>query len=119
MTSILVVDDEFDIAEVLRLILEDHGYEVTVASDGAEAKALLEKDETKPAMVITDRMMPLMSGPELLAWMRTQRRFDAIPVVMMSAVAPVDAPDGAAAFLQKPFTVTRLLGAVDECLKRA
>lgn len=77
--SILLVDDEPQIARVLQLMLESSGYEVTVARDGIEA---LEKfTRSKPDLVITDLSMPVMDGIELT---RTIRRQGNTPVIVLS-----------------------------------
>ena len=65
MKTILVVDDEFDILTVWRLLLERHGYTVLTASNGAAALEQIRK--TRPDIIVSDCMMPVMSGLQLCA----------------------------------------------------
>ncbi|WP_256345401.1 PleD family two-component system response regulator, partial [Pseudomonas sp. F1002] len=62
MTTILVVDDEYLIADILGYALEDEGYMVVKASNGQKALEVLERE--RPALIITDFMMPVMDGQE-------------------------------------------------------
>lgn len=117
MSRVLVVDDEFDIAEVVRLVLEERGFEVLTASDGDEAKTIL-AGET-PVLIITDVMMPHVSGFELVAWARAQARLHDVPIIVMSAVRPASTKGDYQAFLQKPFTLRRLIASLDEVLAQA
>lgn len=110
MRTVLVVDDEFGTVEVLVAALEDAGYRVLTAANGRRALESLEK--SKPDLVISDFMMPLMDGAALVTAMRANSAFRDIPVIMMSA-APEAALrkhlNGYAAFLRKPFRVPALL----------
>lgn len=103
MKTLLVVDDEYGIVEVLRLLLADEGYRVLTASDGEQALELMR--EKAPDAVITDQMMPLMSGAELFRAMRKAPALRKVPVVLISSVprlaASTDLPW--ALSLQKPF----------------
>lgn len=103
MKTILLVDDEYGIVEVLRMLLADEGYEVLTASDGEQALEVLQ--EQTPDAVITDQMMPLMSGTELFRAMRKLPALRKVPVVLISS-APLLPPGTGlpwALFLQKPF----------------
>lgn len=86
MTSIVVVEDSSDIAEILQLILEDAGYEVCRASNGCEALPLL--GQVHPAVVISDVVMPSMTGLELAATIRQDRALSQTKIVLMSAKPP-------------------------------
>ncbi len=113
MGPLLIVDDEFGMAESLRDLLQDEGYRVQVAFNGRQA--LDRMAEELPALVLLDYMMPSMNGPELLAAMRQDARLSAVPVVMMSAAPPSfwkHLP--CTAFVPKPFTLTRMLQVVRE-----
>jgi DNA-binding response OmpR family regulator len=80
--SILIVDDDQDIREILRFILEAHDYRVDVAADGVEAwKHLMDSDP--PALILLDLMMPRMDGEEFLKKLRASV-FAAVPVVILS-----------------------------------
>lgn len=105
--TILVVEDEFALLEVLALLLERDGYTVVTASDGAEA---LEKVQHKrPDLLITDFVMPRMTGLELCAHLRASKETAGIPVLMMSGSFAGDL-DGTqvVGFLRKPFLYSAL-----------
>jgi CheY-like chemotaxis protein len=108
--TVLVVDDDYGIIEVLVAPLEEAGYRVLTAANGRRALDSLE--ETKPDLVISDFMMPLMDGAALVQAMRANPEYRDIPVIMMSA-APESALrkhiDGYVAFLRKPLRVSKLL----------
>jgi CheY-like chemotaxis protein len=111
MKSLLVVDDEPDIAAVLADILEDEGYRVVTAFHGQAALEVLARESFD--LVISDLMMPVLNGAELLRRLRAEPRWAQLPVVLISA-APVD--EGvralADAFLTKPFDLAALLDTV-------
>lgn len=119
MRTVLVVDDEFGTVEVLLAALEDAGYRVLTAANGRRALERLE--ESKPDLVVSDFMMPLMDGAALVRTMRSHPGFHDIPVIMMSA-APETALrkhlDGYEAFLRKPFRVAALLELIASILNR-
>ncbi|ATB34562.1 response regulator [Melittangium boletus] len=113
MGPILIVDDEFGLAESLRDLLRDEGYRVTVAFSGRQALELMA--EELPALVLLDYMMPSMNGPELLEVMKKDARLGGVSVVMMSAAPPSfwkSLP--CAAFLPKPFTLMQMLEVVHQ-----
>ena len=103
------MEDEPAIAAVLQDLLEAEGYEVATAGDGHAALRRLA--EVRPALVLSDVMMPRLDGWALCRALQADARYAAIPVVLMSAGA---APAGAAgcvyaAFVRKPFEVDTLL----------
>ena len=108
MKTILLVDDEYGIVEVLRMLLTDEGYEVLTASDGQQAMELLE--EQTPDVIINDQMMPRMSGTELFRAMRNLPALRKVPVVLISSAPLLPSSTGLpwAMFLQKPFTFEQL-----------
>ena len=75
--TILVVDDEFGILEVLEAILSDAGFKVISAMNGQEAMALLQ--EEVPDLVIVDFMMPLLDGAGVIKAMRADGRLGRVP----------------------------------------
>ena len=105
--SILVVDDNEDLRDMLGDFLEKEGFEVMTASDGLEALAALERG-LDPGFILLDIMMPGMSGFEVLARIRSERLRPDIPIALMSGSHLVDAAPGTY-FLQKPFDLERLL----------
>lgn len=114
MTRVLVIDDNVDLRSILRLTLEANGFDVAVASEGAEG---LEEMERSPAdIVITDLFMPEKEGMETIFELR--QRFPQVKIVAMSGGAPwpkatdylAFAPDaGADAVLRKPFESSELI----------
>ncbi len=118
MNTILVVDDEPDIRELLVDILRDEGYVTLAAGDGLAALELLR--ETAIDVVIVDTMMPRLGGVELVRLMREQSALQEVPVILMSAAQrPKLDGLGVCAFLPKPFDVTALLHAVTEAVEPA
>jgi CheY-like chemotaxis protein len=112
MTSILVVEDEFGIAEAIYDLLSDEGYEVRLARNGAEGLAAIRAQ--RPALVLLDVMMPVLDGRALLRQLRADPELRALPVVVMSAVNPsrLDLDLSYDAFLHKPFDIEALLAQV-------
>lgn len=118
---VLVVDDDPDILEALSEILEAEGYDVTRARNGQEALERLE--QTKPALILLDLMMPVMDGWEFARRMR--ERYEAArrpPIIVLSADRNVStkAPElGAVGFLAKPFELPDLLNMVGNITARS
>jgi CheY-like chemotaxis protein len=83
MTAILVVDDEFDSRRALEILLQLHGFEVTPAANGDEALQVLHNRDVD--IIVTDWMMPVMSGKELIERIRADRRTAGIPIVVLTA----------------------------------
>lgn len=114
MQTILIVDDEFGLAETVGDVLTTMGYTVTTAVNGKLALALVR--ETRPDVILLDTMMPVMSGPEMLAALRADDAYRDIPVILMSAATPEatlkELRPAIADFLQKPFTFDQLMAAL-------
>ena len=105
--SILVVDDDEAIREVLSGVLSDEGYSVVCAANGAAALTALAHMAT-PSLVLLDLMMPVMSGWEFLEEVQVDARYAKIPIIIVSAMA---AP-GVCDHIAKPIELERLLAAV-------
>jgi CheY-like chemotaxis protein len=117
--SILIVEDEFGLAEMLRDMLRDSGYEVTLAINGRLALEIL--GEGNVDLVLTDMMMPVMDGAELATAMRNDNRYRATPIIMMTSL-PTASPQSEGLFdavLRKPFTPDLLLETMASCLAAA
>jgi len=112
---VLVVDDEEDIREAVVLILESNGYTARGAEHGADALALL-RAGFKPCVILLDLTMPIMDGWTFCEETGKDPTLAALPIVVVSAVAPQDSRDGrvrAVERLRKPLDVAKLLGAVE------
>jgi CheY-like chemotaxis protein len=118
MQTILIVDDEFGLAETVGDVLTTMGYAVTTALNGKMALACIR--ETRPDAILLDMMMPVMSGPEMLVQLRADDAYREIPVILMSAAAPsslvAELRPMITDFLQKPFTFEQLLAALQKAI---
>jgi DNA-binding response OmpR family regulator len=114
MKTIVIVDDEFGLADVLTATLSDVGFRVLSAANGNQGLEVMAEDP--PDLVILDYMMPLLDGAGVLKAMRADPKLAPVPVIMMSAVpeSVVRAQcQGYALFLRKPFDFETLLSAVE------
>jgi CheY-like chemotaxis protein len=108
----LVADDDPAILRLIATILEKENFTVVTARDGREAYKILQSDADFTAAIL-DVVMPHISGPELVRFMKTEERLKRIPVMMMTAEQdPKLSSDsfaaGAIVFLPKPFTTAQL-----------
>ena len=118
MTKILVIDDDSNICELLRMYLEKEGYEVRTASDGSEGIAVFRMYE--PDLVLLDVMMPKKDG---WAVCREIRMHSSKPIIMITAKGGVfdkvlGLELGADDFVVKPFDMQELLARVKAVLRR-
>jgi CheY-like chemotaxis protein len=114
--SILIVDDEFGLAEMLRDMLRELEYDVALAINGQLALQVLQ--ERSVDLVITDLMMPVMDGLELGAAIRNNEALRHLPIVMMTSL-PTAVPQQHHLFdavIRKPFTPELLMRTVKECM---
>ena len=100
MSLVLVADDEAAVLEVLSEVVEDLGHEVVRARDGREALALAHA--RTPDLVVTDHLMPLLSGVDLCRELRKDDKLKQVPVILLSAAPPKAVLEGCT-FLSKPF----------------
>ena len=107
----LIVDDDREVRETLRTALEDEGFTVAVAANGAEAMTKLE--ERRPRLVLLDLMMPVVDGWEVLDRMRADPDLAGVPVCVVSAIAERQ-PDRADFMLRKPFAVEQVIDVVGQ-----
>jgi len=119
MNKILIVDDDPDIREVLSVLLGSEGYKVDAAEDGTSALEKIKKDR-KIDLVISDIMMPGMSGVEVCEEIR---KISLVPVLFLTAKSQdqdkIDAYSGGGDdYLVKPFSQTELLMKVKSLLRR-
>lgn len=110
MASILVVDDDESIRELLRMHLAGAGYEVRLAPDAISAGYMVLK--RPPDLIISDVKMPHMDGFEFVAALKADRTLPPIPVIFLTSVDDGDARGkelGAAGYVTKPVRADRLL----------
>ncbi len=119
--SVLIVEDETGLVELLRYNLERAGFEVGIANDGEEAMTAIA--EHRPDLVLLDWMLPLMSGIEVCRQIRRQADTANLPIIMLTArgeegdrVRGLDA--GADDYVAKPFSPTELISRIRAVLRR-
>ncbi len=112
--TILVVDDEDLVLNMSRTILSAFGYNVLTASNGVKALELLSNAASPIDLVITDLVMPQMSGRELME--QIQALSPGIPIICTSGYVRASGKENAATFLQKPFTSQELLRRVKQAV---
>lgn len=83
--TIMVVEDDADVLDVIALTLEDHGYSVLVAANGRQALDKLRAAEHRPALILLDLMMPVMDGRQFREAQRRDPALADVPVVLLSA----------------------------------
>lgn len=117
----LVVEDDDQIAHILRYILEREGFQIQAASDGRSAQQLIDT-LAPPAIVTLDVMLPYADGYELLARIRARPGWEAVPVILLTSrsqekdiVRALDA--GANDYLVKPFRPDELRARVRRLVK--
>lgn len=110
--TVLVIEDEDEARNILLEILELEGFRVHGCANGAEALIYLGTEE-KPCLIILDLLMPVMDGRQFRAATLRNRDMAEIPVVVVSALDPIDARDlRAVGVLKKPVNVNQLLDLV-------
>lgn len=119
MAKILIADDDVILTEILRFRLEGAQHQVVTAADGMEAIAKVSAEE--PDLILLDSMMPIMSGPEVLARLKAGSETERIPVVMLTARDGEDdivsaLKGGASEYMLKPFIPQELLLRIERLL---
>jgi two-component system cell cycle sensor histidine kinase/response regulator CckA len=114
MKTILIVEDEIDIATVVEMVLNIEGYQAYVAENGKQAIELLEKIP-KPDLVISDLMMPVLDGYDFINSFKASPVYRDVPVIVVSA-GPFDEtrlpPGSWSFFIRKPFSLESLYSQV-------
>ena len=113
--TVLIVEDEWAIADWLEVLLSENGYNVLVASNGREALDILHRET--PDLVLTDFMMPFVDGAGLIAAMQEKPATRDIPVVEMTSLLESVVRDrvvGYRAYLRKPFREADLMKVIGE-----
>ena len=119
--SILVVEDERDLAELLRYNLEREGYACRCVADGRSAVS--EAWRSPPDLILLDRMLPELSGDEVIAQLKREPRTAGIPIVMLTAKTDtldvvLGLESGADDYVLKPFKPQELIARVRARLRR-
>jgi len=117
--SVLIVEDEKNIADLLQLYLEKEGYAVTIAADGGQGLAKFRS--IKPDLVLLDLMMPVMDGWTLCKTIRAESQ---VPVIMLTAKSETDDKvaglrSGADDYITKPFEMKEVLARIEAVLRRS
>ncbi len=110
MATVLVVDDEFGIAELIDAVLGDEGHRVLTASNGRQGLEMLAGE--RPDLVFLDYMMPVLDGAGMLRGMAADPSLSIIPVVVMSSMpeaAVAERCAGYAVFMRKPFRIAEVV----------
>ena len=122
LCRILVVDDDAELRQSVRMILAKAGYEVIVAEDGEKAIAAVQAGDTpcKVDLVVCDLYMPKVGGVETITYFRSH--LPSVPVIAMTGSQDISSAQalfekGIAEFLLKPFGPSELLSAVEKALK--
>ncbi len=118
--TILVIDDEPSVRDVVKSLLKIYGYSPLVANDGVSGLAIYREQQARIRVVITDMMMPGMQGPEVVRGLRALN--PEIRVVAMSGVvserSEITEEPGKLVFLPKPMTGAELLGALQRVMPK-
>lgn len=112
MARILLVDDNVDIRNFCKTLLEGHGYDVGSCADGSQALEILKEEEFD--LIITDVAMPVMRGDELSV--KAKALYPQLPIIMTSTQLPPR--HQADIFLPKPYMIDNLLSAIDSLLAK-
>lgn len=116
MATVLIVDDEAAVSDLLRDLLADLGFNVVTATNGRRALESLASLPDPPALVLSDIMMPQLNGIELARAVKTTPGLQHVPVILMSAVPHTVADGVADAFVGKPFDIDALIALVQAYL---
>jgi CheY-like chemotaxis protein len=117
MSTVLVVDDEFGIAELMVDILTDEGHRVVTAANGRQGLEALARE--RPSLVFLDYMMPVLDGAGMLRGMAEDASLNGVPVVMMSSIPEATVAErcrGYSAFMRKPFRIAEVMSLTDRLL---
>ncbi len=119
--TITVVDDNPEIVALVRVILEQEGFNVRCANSGQQLFAGLEKE--KPDLIILDVMMPLMDGLEVLRRLKDAPETSSIPVILLTVLEQHEDvlagyKTGADYYMTKPFTRIQLIAGINRLLSR-
>lgn len=120
MKKVLIVDDEQDIVESLKFVLENEGYSCYTALNGEEG--LASAKELVPDLMILDIMMPKMNGYKISRLLKFDNKYKNIPIIMLTARSQeedklIGSETGADEYITKPFDLEFVVNKVNEYLK--
>jgi CheY-like chemotaxis protein len=115
--GVLVVDDDPDIRESLREVLEDEGYEVACVGNGREALDHLKASQPRPCVILLDLMMPVMDGWQFRREQKQDADIAEIPLVVITATGKRPVLIDAAELVMKPLDLSQLFAAVERYCK--
>lgn len=115
MKTVLVVDDEAEIVELIAMVLEEGDYAVLSAYDGEQALELVRKH--RPQLVLSDVMMPRLDGRELCRRIRSDPETSGTVIILMSAIHRLDSGGCSAdELIRKPFDIMSVSDTIDRFL---
>ncbi|MFQ6610144.1 MAG: response regulator, partial [Fidelibacterota bacterium] len=120
--TILIVDDSIENREVIRLLLQEEGYQVLEAENGSEGLKRLNDPNYKIKLVISDILMPVMDGFQFCAKIRKNNKFDNIPFIFFTATYTDNRDEelgyklGAHKFLHKPMQPDQILKEISDAI---
>ncbi len=120
--TVMVVEDDPDIADAMAMVLEDAGYAVLLAPNGQEALDVLRAAATQPGLILLDLMMPVMDGWQFRAAQKDDAAIAAVPVALLSGPSDVRSEAErleAVGWLRKPIDIHALLKLVDQHCRAA
>jgi CheY-like chemotaxis protein len=121
LATVLIVEDEFAIADLLEMALTDEGYRVIKAANGRQGLERLAAGPP-PDLVISDFMMPVLDGAGLVQGMRQNDGQHNLPIIIMSSMPEANVQariDGYTAFVRKPFQIAAVMRLVASVLGSA
>lgn len=118
---LLIVDDEVDLAQMIKFRMENNGYDVLLAHDGQSALEMARKE--RPDLIILDLMLPKMDGYKVCGLLKKDSRYSHIPIIIFTAKGQEDDMKlgqelGADAYIVKPFEPQVLLGKIKELTEK-
>jgi DNA-binding response OmpR family regulator len=119
--KVLIVEDEVDLVETIRFLLEREGYGVLVSGDGEDA--LHQARRESPDLIILDIMLPKLDGYKVCRELKSDERYKQIPILMLSAKAQqkdriIGMEAGAEEYITKPFDLTAFIEKVKTYLRK-
>lgn len=117
-STILLVDDEKDILVALKELLEMEGYKIICASNGEEGVKKFR--EFTPDLIISDMMMPILNGNEMIKLIRDNATYPKVPIIMMSSVTALSKIENPSwdAFIRKPSGIDNILNVIKKLLNK-